>query len=402
MRLVVGVRDPVVVAVCVELPVPLMVNVGLVIGLLDGRGDAVGVRLPVSVRVGVVVEVIDFVAGADSVARIDTVGVFDVIADRDGAGLVDADRDVVVVRVADGLDVAVFDAEVVGVMERVTAAVMEARGVVDVLRLLRGERVVVAELVAVRLRVGVRDPDADPVSVLDTVDVRVDIMDGKGDREPVTDRLIVRVAVTVLDGRAVRDTLTDERGVLLPVGVLEEVALARGVFVRRGDLVGVHVGRDVADGRGSPAANARRLPSMPISATGHGDPRTPPPVEPGENPIKHSRRRSKRILFWYVKQFLDGGRPTQNPGAPGRCGHQEYRHFAEHVVHVTIIHENQDCMIDGGQLMEGSFPTDHTNRVARSLRPRGPTVGVHTGATGAGRGWRPKFCLFLQTDQALC
>ncbi len=387
MRLAVGVRDPIVVVVCVALPVPLIVDVGLVIGLCECRGDADDVRLPVSVRVGVVVAVIDFVGGADRVARVDDVGVREVVGDRDAAALAVADRDPVDVRVVDGLGVTVFVGEVVGVIVRVEAADGEIRGLLEELRLLRGDRVAVAELVAVRLRVGVRVADADPVSVRDTVDVRVDVMDGKGDRDPVTERLIVLVAVTVLDDRAVRDTLMEVSGDLLPVGVFDEVALTRGVFVRKGDLVGVHVGRDVADGRGSPAARARRLPSTPISAAGHGDPRTPPHVEPGENPVRQSRRRSNLILLWYIKQFLDGGRSVQDPCAPGRSSQEEHRHFAKHFVHVAIIDNNQDRMMSGLWLWPVPLATDDTDLVTGSLGPRGPTVGVHTGATGAGRGW---------------
>lgn len=143
----------------------------------------------------------------------------------------------------------------------------------------------------------------------DPVEVRVGVTEGKGDRVPVGERLMVRVAVIVLEERAVFDGLTEGNGERLPVGVRVEVALTRAVFVSLGDLVGVHVGFEVAEGKGSPTASARRLPSTPISAKGWGDPRTPPPsrtVKPGENPVRHSKRRRNRILMWYIKHFLGG------------------------------------------------------------------------------------------------
>lgn len=149
--------------------------------------------------------------------------------------------------------------------------------------------------VAVRLGGGERVADGLAVDVRDPVEVRVGVIEDNGDREPVGERLIVRVAVMVLEERAELETLTEDNGERLPVGVRVGVALTRAVFVGLGVLVGVHVGLDVAEGNGSPTANARRCPSTP-GQLGWGDPRTPPPLNPGENPVRHNKRRRNRIL----------------------------------------------------------------------------------------------------------
>jgi hypothetical protein len=254
--------------------------------------------------------------GADRVARVELVGLVDGAEERDVTGLPVAVLEAVGDRDVDGLAVVVLDAEDVGVGDRVTAVEPVDLGLRVEDCVASGERVADAdgvmervggeERVAVGLAVAVREP----------VDVRVGDAVGNGERVPVGDRLIVRVAVTVPEGRDVFDGLTEGNGDRLPVGVRVEVALTRAVFVSLGDLVGVQVGREVAEGKGSPTASARRLPSTPISVTGHGDPRTPPPSRPGENPVRHSKRRRNLILLWFIKHFLGGEGSIENPGRP--------------------------------------------------------------------------------------
>jgi hypothetical protein len=286
------------------------------VGLPEADGDTVPVRLTEVVRVGDVVTGMDRDGGADRVARVELVGLVDGAEERDVTGLPVAVLEAVGDRDVDGLAVVVLDAEDVGVGDRVTAVEPVDLGLRVEDCVASGERVADAdgvmervggeERVAVGLAVAVREP----------VDVRVGDAVGNGERVPVGDRLIVRVAVTVPEGRDVFDGLTEGNGDRLPVGVRVEVALTRAVFVSLGDLVGVQVGREVAEGKGSPTASARRLPSTPISVTGHGDPRTPPPSRPGENPVRHSKRRRNLILLWFIKHFLGGEGSIENPGRP--------------------------------------------------------------------------------------